>query len=98
MDKRRKLHPQRDGTLVSKTKPAHSSLEVGLNQEAIKAPTICYSDHEFFLTNTGKSWAVNKVALAQCHSQVAQVWLLGPHAFLRDWRLLEDIAAGSVKS
>ena len=27
-----------------------------------------------------------------------QVWLLGPHAFLRDSRLLEDIAAGSVKS
>ena len=98
MDKRRKLHPQRDGTFVSKTKPAHSSLEVGLNQEAIKASAICYSDpwvlpYEYWEVMGSEQGGTGSVSQPS-----AQVWPLGPHAFLRDWRLLEDIAAGSVKS
>ena len=97
MDKRRKLHPKQDWTFVSKTKPAHSSLEVGLNQEAIEAPAIGYSypwvlSYEYWevIGEQGGTGSVSQPSV--------QVWLLGPHAFLRDLRLLEDIAAGSVKS
>lgn len=92
-----KLHPKQDWTFVSKTKPAHSSLEVGLNQEAIEAPTIGYSypwvlSYEYWevIGEQGGTGSVSQPSV--------QVWLLGPHAFLRDLRLLEDIAAGSVKS
>ena len=45
----------------------------GWTKRPSKPPPFVTQTHEFFLTNTGKSWAVNKVALAQCHSQVHRV-------------------------
>ena len=42
----------------------------GWTKRPSKPPPFVTQTHESFLTNTGKSWAVNKVALAQCHSQV----------------------------